>query len=225
MRLVAIAGLFALVAGCSHGQQTEVGTPAQAYNGRALVIVPRACITDHAEDVHPGEKVIPRHAAETIPPATTARLQALLDGIGPEKPLAVGPRPNGACEVPVDSDLADVRATSETMSALRQRGANYAVVLEVHTELGCSVSEPWSAHDTCSEDEVTIAAWMFDANGAAIWSLTRHVLPTDEPTAAIDRVLARVPVTERLRRTRGEWEIGRATPTGPVIFASRSRAQ
>lgn len=221
MRL-GLATLVLLLVGCAHGQQTEVGTPARPYGGRALVIVPRACITDHAEDVHPGTQVVPRTAAETVPPAKTVRLQALLDGIGPDRPLALGPRPNGACEVPVDSELEDVRATDETVKAMRERGARYAVVLEVHTELGCSVSEPWSARDTCTEDDVTIAAWMFDARGAAIWSLTRHVLPTDEPTTAIDKVLDRIPVAERLRRTRGEYEVGSAAPDGAVTSSSRS---
>ena len=90
---------------------------------------------------------------------------------------------------------------------MRESGASHVVVLELHTEMACMQSRPWSPDDVCLEEEVTLTAWIFDTTGTAVWGLTRTVEATDEPGWVLDRVLDRVPVAEPLHRTRGEYRL------------------
>lgn len=206
--------LLLFVTGCgASASQSELGTPAQRYPGRALVVLPRACVTVRSVP----QWHFARRSLEV--PAKTERLQAMLDALTPGGPSSLGPRPETACGPRPDLDrdagyLTEIRATDETLRAMRESGARHVVVLELHTKLACAQSYPWSSNDVCLEDEVTLTAWMFDEAGAAVWGLTREVNPTDEPGWVLDRVLDRVPVATPLHRTRGEYEVaGRARPS------------
>lgn len=212
--LVAAAGALVLssLLGCARGPaQSEVGTPAKRYSGRPLVVLPRACVTERS--------VPQRHfrAGTYEVPAKTERLQAMLDGLRPGPPQPIGPRPEPECGPRPDlgdepTYMAQLRATDDTLRAMRESGASQVVVLELFTLLACAQSDPWSANDVCHEEEVTLGAWMFDETGAAVWGLTRTVAPTDEPGYVLDRVLSRIPVEEPLRRTHGELLIAAASP-------------
>lgn len=193
--------------------QSEVGTPSHRYAGRALVVLPRACVTVRSVP----ERHFEHRSLEV--PAKTERLQAMLDTLTEGAPQPIGPRPDAECGPRPDLEhdaayLTEIRATDETLRAMRESGASHVVVLELHTELACAQSHPWSPNDVCLEDEVTLTAWVFDEAGTAVWGLTRAVAATDEPGWVLDRVLDRVPVAEPLRRTRGELQVAkRSRPT------------
>lgn len=206
--------LFAVGCGPSVAQ-TEVGTPSQRYAGRALVVLPRACFT-----VRSVPQMHFAHRSLEVP-AKTERLQAMLDALTPGAPLPIGPRPEEECGPRPDlerdrSYLTDIRATEATLRAMRESGATHVVVLELHTEMACMQSRPWSPDDVCSEEDVALTAWMFDEAGKAVWGLTRTVAPTDEPGWVLDRVLDRVPIAEPLHRTRGEYQIAKTTSRPPL---------
>ncbi|MBX3230814.1 MAG: hypothetical protein KIT84_01245 [Labilithrix sp.] len=229
--------------GCvSRPVQHEAGTPPQRYAGDALVVLPRSCVVERSVPArHFVERPLAERPTESQPAAKTARLQAMLDGLA-GKP-ASGARPESECESPPevgvqDWFLADLRATDATLQQMRERGASFVVVLEVHTVMACArhddatalvhhgqlgvrppslggpLASRWSPDDVCLEDEVKLSAWMFDATGAAVWGLTRDLLPTDEPGFVLDRVLDRVPVALPLRRHRGEFEVASAPGAG-----------
>jgi hypothetical protein len=204
-----LATWFALGCGPT-AAQTEVGTPAQRYGGRALVVLPRACVS-----VRSVPQMHFAHRSLEVP-AKTERLQAMLDALTPGAPQPIGPRPEAECGPRPNlehepSYLTEIRATEQTLRAMRESGASHVVVLELHTEMACMQSRPWSPDDVCLEEEITLTAWIFDEAGAAVWGLTRIVGPTDEPGWVLDRVLDRVPVAEPIHRTRGEYQVAKAT--------------
>lgn len=213
--LTGVTLLFA--AGCGPSvAQSEVGTPAQRYGGRALVVLPRACFT-----VRSVPQMHFAHRSLEVP-AKTERLQAMLDQLTPGAPLPIGPRPEAECGPRPDLEhdqtyLTEIRATEQTLRAMRESGASHVVVLELHTEMACMQSRPWSPDDVCLEEEVTLTAWVFNEAGVAVWGLTRNVGPTDEPGWVLDRVLDRVPIADAIHRTRGEYQLANTATTRPTF--------
>lgn len=209
---LAVLALALVTVGCStRYAQNELNTPKERFAGHSLVVVPRACM--HVRSVPPQHL---QERATLEMPAKTERLQAMLDTLDAETPQPIGPRSEEECTAPPDiADLTEIRATPETINAMKASGASHVVVLELHAVLACARSIPWSPNDTCIEEDVTVTAWMFDPSGAAIWGLTRAVAPTDEPGYVIDRILDRVPTGEPLRRKHGEYQV--------ATSASRSR--
>lgn len=243
-----LLGLVLLLTACaSRPTLHEVGRPAQRYDGTALVVLPRSCVAQRSVPAkHFMTMPLADRPTESQPAVKTARLQALLDGLVPNgKPASGASRPETECESPpeVGTDawfLSDLRATEATLQAMRESGASYVVVLEVHTVMACArhdeavaaaqygqlgqrpgtggpTASRWSPDDVCLEDEVKLAAWMFDSSGAAVWGLTRDVLPTDEPGFVLDRVLDRVPVATPLKRHQGEFEVATSTSRSPSL--------
>lgn len=213
----AVCVLGPVLAGCGRTYlQREVlaaGAPPHA-DGRAVVILPRTCIASR--------RVAPDHVSPHRAGAkATEKVRRALDHM-----VAGAARadvdPGEACTPLPDftqgaASLVDLRASAETVRLMRDRKAELAVVLEVHTSLVCAYAtgdlvgvEPvgtssgrsWSELDGCDDEDTELHAFVFRDDGSAMWVGTRDIVPGEAAEDAVERLLQRIPVTIPTRASR-----------------------
>lgn len=122
-----------------------------------------------------------------------------------------------SCKAPPDltvdpARLADLRASDDALNLMRARGARHVVVVEVRATLGClsGSSTTLLAHygvgtlrstssfpgdDMCDSLEIQLSAFVFGADGAAVWAGTREIEAGEPVEPAVEKLFQRVPVT------------------------------
>ncbi len=199
-------------AGCARPLlQREVvaaGTPAH-LDGKALVLLPRTCVA--------GKRFVTRHIPATGQGArTTLRLRKAVDALV-STTYRADLEPVASCKPPPDlsydpARLSELRASEHTLSLMRDRGLDLAVVIQIQTTIGCTLgsngvllthyggaglasSTAFTGTDTCDDDDIELVAYVFGRDGKAVWAGMREIVPGEPVEPAVERLLQRVPVT------------------------------
>ena len=203
--------LSVVLAGCgrTHVQHEVVAPGAPNHlDGPAVVLLPRTCVVDR--------RVSPRRAPASGPGTrTTMRLRRALDAMVPYAvPASALPvsdcRP--APDLTVDpARLAQLRASPHALDLMKAGGGRQVVVIQIKATVGCIsaggsallahyggagliMANSFPGQELCDAEEIELSAFVFRADGAAVWVGTRAIEPGDAPAPAIERLLQRVPV-------------------------------